>query len=54
MGFHLLSIFRKEKLMLDICQLIFKSVLKVKNILNQVLDHNSQLTLNACDLRQKN
>ncbi len=27
---------------------------KVKNILNQVLDHNSQLTLNACDLRQKN
>ena len=22
--------------------------------LNQVLDHNSQLTLNACDLRQKN
>ncbi len=27
---------------------------KVKNILNQALDHNSQLTLNACDLRQKN
>ncbi|SHN92223.1 ATPase, T2SS/T4P/T4SS family [bacterium endosymbiont of Bathymodiolus sp. 5 South] len=27
---------------------------KVKNILNQVLNHNSQLTLNACDLRQKN
>ena len=24
------------------------------SILNQVLDHNSQLTLNACDLRQKN